>query len=55
VFVLCESCGEASPLPPAALERVREAVLEAVGYRARFSHFPIAGLCPACTTEAGAC
>jgi Fur family ferric uptake transcriptional regulator len=54
-FVLCESCGEASPLQPAALERVREAVLEAVGYRARFTHFPIAGLCPACTTEADAC
>jgi hypothetical protein len=30
-------------------------VLEAVGYRARFTHFPIAGLCPACTTEADAC
>ena len=54
-FVLCEGCGEASPLQPAALERVREAVLDAVGYRARFTHFPIAGLCPACTTEDGAC
>ncbi len=54
-FVLCEGCGEASPLAPAALERVREAVLAAVGYRARFTHFPIAGLCPACTSEPDAC
>ena len=54
-FVLYESCKKASPLTPAALERVREAVLAAVGYRARFTHFPIAGLCPACASEADAC
>ena len=54
-FVLCESCGEAAPLAPGALDRVREAVLDAIGYRARFTHFPIAGLCPACASEAGAC
>jgi Fur family ferric uptake transcriptional regulator len=52
-FVVCESCGEASPLQPAALDRVREAVLDAVGYRACFTHFPIAGVCPACTSEEG--
>jgi Fe2+ or Zn2+ uptake regulation protein len=54
-FVLCESCGEAAPLQPAALDRVREAVLDAIGYHARFTHFPIAGLCPACVPETGAC
>jgi Fur family ferric uptake transcriptional regulator len=54
-FVLCESCGEAAPLQPAALDRVRAAVLDAIGYHARFTHFPIAGLCPACTAETGAC
>jgi len=54
-FVLCEGCGEAAPLLPAALDRVREAVLDAIGYHARFTHFPIAGLCPACVSETGAC
>ena len=54
-FVLCESCGEAAPLQPAALDRVREAVLDAIGYHARFTHFPIAGLCPACSSETGTC
>ena len=50
-FVLCEGCGDVSPLAPAAVDAVRMAVLDAVGYRARFTHFPLAGLCPACTTE----
>jgi Fe2+ or Zn2+ uptake regulation protein len=50
-FVLCEGCGDVSPLAPAAVDAVRMAVLDAVGYRARFAHFPLAGLCPACATE----
>ena len=50
-FVLCEGCGDVSPLAPAAVDAVRMAVLEAVGYRARFAHFPLAGLSPACATE----
>jgi Fur family ferric uptake transcriptional regulator len=50
-FVLCEACGAVRALPPAALDAVHAAVLEAVGYRPRFSHFPIAGLCPACSTD----
>jgi Fur family ferric uptake transcriptional regulator len=52
-FALCEGCGAVAPLPSEALRRVREAVREAVGYRARFTHFPIAGLCTACSGEAG--
>jgi Fe2+ or Zn2+ uptake regulation protein len=47
-LVRCERCGAMRPLPPDAVDAVRAAVLEAVGYRARFAHFPIAGLCPAC-------
>jgi Fur family ferric uptake transcriptional regulator len=49
-LVRCERCGAMRPLPPAAVDAVRAAVLEAVGYRARFAHFPIAGLCPPCAT-----
>jgi Fe2+ or Zn2+ uptake regulation protein len=54
-FVLCEGCGDVSPLAPAAVDAVRMAVLDAVGYRARFAHFPLAGLCPACCTEDDGC
>jgi Fur family transcriptional regulator, ferric uptake regulator len=51
-FVVCEGCGDVSPLSPAAVDAVQTAVLDAVGYRARFAHFPLAGLCPACASEA---
>ena len=54
-FVVCEGCGDVSPLSPDAVDAVREAVLDAVGYRARFAHFPLAGLCPACSMEEDAC
>jgi Fur family ferric uptake transcriptional regulator len=50
-YALCESCGEVSALPPAALEAVHEAVLAAVGLRPRFAHFPIAGLCARCVAQ----
>ena len=34
-----------------AVGAVRLAVLDALGYRARFTHFPLAGLCPVCVSE----
>jgi Fur family transcriptional regulator, ferric uptake regulator len=51
-FVVCESCGAVRAVAPAELDGVRAAVHDAVGYRARFTHFPLAGLCPACASEA---
>ena len=50
----CESCGAVRAVAPAELDAVRAAVLAAVGYRARFTHFPLAGLCPACATKGDA-
>jgi Fur family ferric uptake transcriptional regulator len=50
-FVLCEGCGNVSPLSPAAVRAVGLAVFDAVGYRARFTHFPLAGLCPVCASD----
>jgi Fur family ferric uptake transcriptional regulator len=50
-LVVCESCGTARPLPRAALHAVREAVRDAVGFSARFTHFPVSGLCPACANR----
>jgi Fe2+ or Zn2+ uptake regulation protein len=51
-FAVCEACGAVRPLPLETLDVVRAAVRDAVGYQARFIHTPLAGLCPACSTEA---
>ena len=47
-YALCEGCGDARTLRPAGLDAVRDAVRAATGLEARFSHFPIVGLCPSC-------
>jgi Fur family ferric uptake transcriptional regulator len=49
-FVVCERCGDYEALAPAALAPLRLAVLDATGFEARFTHSPLAGLCPACTS-----
>ena len=53
-FVVCESCGAVRAVAPEELDDVRAAVLDAVGYRARFTHFPLAGVCPACASGGSA-
>jgi Fur family ferric uptake transcriptional regulator len=47
-YLACESCGALESVDPAALDGVRAAVRELSGFEARFSHFPIVGLCPDC-------
>ena len=51
------SCASAAarsaPSPPEQLDGVRQAVREATGFDARFSHFPIVGLCADCTVPRG--
>jgi Fur family ferric uptake transcriptional regulator len=48
-YLACERCGELLAADATALAPVRALVREAFGYEARFGHFPIVGLCPACT------
>jgi Fur family transcriptional regulator, ferric uptake regulator len=50
-LVVCEGCGAVRHLPHAALDAVRASVRAAVGYQARFTHSPLAGLCPACAND----
>ena len=50
-YFVCERCHEVRSADPRALEPVRLAIAQAFGWQVRFSHFPIAGLCPACSTE----
>jgi Fe2+ or Zn2+ uptake regulation protein len=47
-YVACERCGRSAAVPSAALAYVRAVLRAAVGYEARFVHFPLMGLCPSC-------
>jgi Fur family transcriptional regulator, ferric uptake regulator len=47
-YLVCEACGGHLAVEPGALDEVRETVRRRFGYEARFTHFPIAGLCPDC-------
>ena len=51
-YFVCERCEQVRAADPRALEPVREAIARAFGWRVRFNHFPIAGLCPRCAEEA---
>jgi Fur family transcriptional regulator, ferric uptake regulator len=47
-YLFCERCGVVRTVSPDELDRVRSQVREQFGYEARFTHFPIVGLCAAC-------
>ena len=49
-YLLCERCGELRAIAPAALSPVRDALREALGYEASFTHFPLVALCGGCAT-----
>ena len=50
-FVSCEQCGALEAVAPGRLDGVRELIQRNLGYRARFSHFPLVGTCAACQKE----
>ncbi|MFP5361519.1 MAG: Fur family transcriptional regulator [Thermoleophilia bacterium] len=50
-YLACESCGALESVEPAALDPVRDAVRDLSGFEARFSHFPIVGLCARCAKK----
>ncbi len=47
-YLLCESCHSLRTVQSTELEGIRELIREKLGFRARFTHFPIVGLCPGC-------
>jgi Fur family transcriptional regulator, ferric uptake regulator len=47
-FVTCERCGAFEAVDPARLDAARELIERELGYRPRFSHFPVVGVCAAC-------
>ena len=48
-YLACERCGAHRAVDPSVLDAARAALAESTGWTARFTHFPIVGLCPACS------
>ena len=49
-YLVCERCGHAREVEASELEPARAQIRERFGFEARFSHFPIVGLCAACAS-----
>ena len=49
-YLCCDRCGRVTTVDPAALDGVRAALEADFGHHARFSHFPIHGLCASCAS-----
>jgi Fur family transcriptional regulator, ferric uptake regulator len=47
-YLLCERCFAFRTVPAGTLAPVHDAAFAATGWRARFRHFPLTGLCPSC-------
>ncbi len=50
-YLYCEGCGDARAVDPAELDPVRDRIRELHGLEARFTHFPIGGLCARCAAH----
>jgi Fur family transcriptional regulator, ferric uptake regulator len=52
-YLTCERCADYKAVAPEELDAVRQLIEREFGYRARFTHFPIVGLCPSCAAAVG--
>jgi Fur family ferric uptake transcriptional regulator len=50
-FLVCERCDRVRTVDPGELDRIRAEIEARFGYRARFGHFPIVGLCSSCSAS----
>ena len=50
-YLVCESCHAVRSVAREELDEVRAKVRKQFGYEARFTHFPLVGLCPDCSAE----
>ena len=50
-YLVCDSCSAVKAVEPSEMDAVRALIHERFGYEARFSHFPILGLCADCSRE----
>jgi Fur family ferric uptake transcriptional regulator len=47
-YIVCDGCGDHHAVAPARLDDVRSLIEHEFGFSARFTHFPIVGLCANC-------
>jgi Fur family transcriptional regulator, ferric uptake regulator len=47
-FAACERCGAVQAVDPARLDAARAIIERELGLRARFTHFPVVGVCADC-------
>jgi Fur family ferric uptake transcriptional regulator len=52
-YLICDLCGSLRAVEPGELDGVRELIRRDFGHEARFTHFPIAGLCSECAADTG--
>jgi Fur family ferric uptake transcriptional regulator len=50
-YLACERCGRVTSVEPAKLDSIRRTIRRRFGYEARFTHFPILGLCRRCRRD----
>ncbi len=50
-YLVCDACGAHRAVEPSRLDEVRELIRRDFGHEARFTHLPIAGLCPECAAS----
>lgn len=50
-YLACERCGQVTSVEPGKLDAIRRSIRRRFGYEARFTHFPILGLCRSCSME----
>jgi Fur family ferric uptake transcriptional regulator len=50
-YLACESCGGVLDVDRTELNAARELIRERFGFEARFTHFPVVGLCDECARE----
>jgi Fur family ferric uptake transcriptional regulator len=50
-YLVCDSCRTVTTVDSNEMEPVRALIHERFGYEARFTHFPILGLCADCARE----
>jgi Fur family ferric uptake transcriptional regulator len=48
-YVVCERCERVDAVSTSQLDDARAAIRDRIGYRAGFTHYPIVGVCPACS------
>lgn len=53
-YLYCERCRSVKALEPRELEDVKAEIEQRFGYRTRFTHFALVGVCPECATRAPA-